>query len=143
MWSKKGWEFFKTEINSILIVDLPAEQLPNDPYPQPYFYWLPIDSVITYEANPTTGIMDFIIFRQDFGRIAVIDRDSYRVFREEKGNIGELLVENPHDLGYCPARFFWDDPVNLRDPDIKQSPLIERIRGVRLVPVLSHQQKAS
>lgn len=130
VWSKKGWEFFKTEINSILIVDLPAEQLPNDPYPQPYFYWLPIDSVITYEANPTTGIMDFIIFRQDFGRIAVIDRDSYRVFREEKGNIGELLVENPHDLGYCPARFFWDDPVNLRDPDIKQSPLTKELEAL-------------
>lgn len=130
VWSKKGWEFFKTEINSILIVDLPAEQLPNDPYPQPYFYWLPIDSVITYEANPTTGIMDFIIFRQDFSRIAVIDRDSYRVFREEKGNIGELLVENPHDLGYCPARFFWDDPVNLREPDIKQSPLTKELEAL-------------
>ena len=129
VWSKKGWEFFKTEINSILIVDLPAEQSTGK-YPEPYFYWLPIESVITYEANPTTGIMDFIIFRQDFGRIAVIDRDSYRIFREEKNNIGELLVENPHDLGYCPARFFWDEPVNLREPDIKLSPLTKELEAL-------------
>jgi hypothetical protein len=129
VWSKKGWEFFKTEINSILIVDLPAEQSTGK-YPEPYFYWLPIESVITYEANPTPGIMDFIIFRQDFGRIAVIDRDSYRIFREEKNNIGELLVENPHDLGYCPARFFWDEPVNLREPDIKLSPLTKELEAL-------------
>ncbi len=74
--------------------------------------------------------MDFIIFRQDFGRIAVIDRDSYRIFREEKNNIGELLVENPHDLGYCPARFFWDEPVNLREPDIKLSPLTKELEAL-------------
>ena len=108
---------------------MPAEQSTGK-YPEPYFYWLPIERVITYEANPTTGIMDFIIFRQDFGRIAVIDRDSYRIFREEKNNIGELLVENPHDLGYCPARFFWDEPVNLREPDIKLSPLTKELEAL-------------
>ena len=26
IWSTKGWEYFKTEINSVLIVDLPKEQ---------------------------------------------------------------------------------------------------------------------
>lgn len=28
IWSTKGWEYFKTEINSVLIVDLPKEQSP-------------------------------------------------------------------------------------------------------------------
>ena len=73
IWSTKGWEFFQTEINSVLIVDMPSEQNPADKYPQPYFYWLPIASVIDYRANPTTGVMDYIIFRQDGERIAVID----------------------------------------------------------------------
>ncbi len=51
--------------------------------------------------------MDWIIFRQPDKRIAVIDDERYRVFAEDKdGNIGELLVDNPHDLRYCPARFF-------------------------------------
>lgn len=131
IWSTKGWEFFKTEINSVLIVDLPAEQNPADRYPIPYFYWLPIESVITFEANRTTGVMDWIIFRQPDKRIAVIDDERYRVFAEDKdGNIGELLVDNPHDLRYCPARFFWDEPMNLREPDVKQSPLTNELEAL-------------
>lgn len=131
IWSTKGWEFFKTEINSVLIVDLPAEQNPADRYPPPYFYWLPIESVITFEANRTTGVMDWIIFRQPDKRIAVIDDERYRVFAEDDGgNIGELLVDNPHDLRYCPARFFWNEPMNLREPDVKQSPLTKELEAL-------------
>lgn len=130
IWSTKGWEFFKTEINSVLIVDLPREQDKNDKYPAPYFYWLPIESVITYEANATSGVMDWIIFHQEGKKIAVIDDESYRIFEERNGNIGELLNESPHDLGYCPARFFWDKPISLREPDVKQSPITKELESL-------------
>lgn len=131
VWSNKGWEFFQTEINSVLIVDLATEQSPGDKYPAPYFYWLPIASVIDYRANPTTGLMDWIIFRQDDKRIAVIDNERYRIFTEaDGGNIGELLVDNPHDLGYCPARFFWTEPLSLSEPDVKQSPLTKQLEAL-------------
>lgn len=131
VWSNKGWEFFQTEINSVLIVDLATEQSPGDKYPAPYFYWLPIASVIDYRANATTGLMDWIIFRQDDKRIAVIDNERYRIFTEaDGGNIGELLVDNPHDLGYCPARFFWTEPLSLSDPDVKQSPLTKQLEAL-------------
>lgn len=130
IWETKGWEFFKSEINSVLIVDLPTEQR-NADYPEPYFYWLPIESVITFEANRTTGVMDYIVFRQDDGHIAVIDDERYRIFREDKNhNIGELLVDNPHDLGYCPARFFWDTPISLKEPDVKESPLTKQLESL-------------
>lgn len=131
IWATKGWEFFKSEINSVLIVDLPTEQKAGEIYPAPYFYWLPIESVIAFEANRTSGVMDWIIFRQDGGRIAVIDEERYRVFREEKGgNIGQLLVDNPHDLGYCPARFFWNEAISLREPDVKASPLTKELESL-------------
>lgn len=123
VWSSKGWEYFKTEINSVLVVDLPTEQDATDKYPQPYFYWLPIESVLAYEADRTTGVMKWLIFKQDNDRIAVIDDERYRVFEAKDGNVGTLIVDSPHDLGYCPARFFWDEPLNLREPDVKQSPL--------------------
>lgn len=130
VWSTKGWDFFKTEINSVLIVDMPAEQSRKYRYPQPYFYWLPIESVITYKVNRESGIMDYIIFNQRDKRIAVIDDESYRVFEGESGNIGRLLVENNHDLGYCPARFFWDEPINLKEPDVKASPLTKQLEAL-------------
>lgn len=123
IWSTKGWEFFKSEINSVLIVDVAREQTTE--LPEPYFYWLPIDDVITYKADPTTGVMDFIVFRRR-DEIVVLDDASYRVWDDEKhtGQIkGDPKVEAPHDLGYCPARFFWNESLSLEDPDVKASPL--------------------
>ena len=128
VWSTKGWEYFKTEINSVLIVDLSSEM--SEGLPEPYFYWLPIEHVITYKQNRSTGIMDWIIFHQDDDKIAVIDDERYRVFRNKDGNIGELLVDNPHDLGYCPARFFWSEPLSLREPDVKASPLTSELEAL-------------
>lgn len=123
IWQTLGFDFFKTQINSVLIVDLPTEQAKNE-LPEPYFYWLPFDRVIDYEVDAHNGCMRWIIFRQDDKRIVVIDDERYRVFRAAKGgDVGEMLADNAHDLGYCPARFFWSEPVNLHEPDVKASPI--------------------
>lgn len=128
VWATKGWEFFQTEINSVLIVDLPEEQESGDRYPQPYFYWLPISSVVEYEADRTTGQMKYIIFRQKGDTVAVLDDESYRIFNSKDGlPVGEPIVENSHDLGYCPARFFWSEPMSLEYPDIKRSPVTKEL----------------
>ena len=123
IWATKGWEFFKSEINSVLIVDVAREQTTE--LPEPYFYWLPIDDVITYKADPTTGQMDYIVFRRK-DEIIVLDDETYRVWDDKKhtGRIdGMPKIEAAHDLGYCPARFFWNEPISLDDPDVKASPL--------------------
>ena len=130
IWQTKGWEYFQNEINSVLIVDLPTEQNPGS-YPEPYFYWLTIDQVIAYEVDEKTGLMAWIIFQQPDERIAVIDDSSYRIFKEDSGhNVGEMIVESPHDLGYCPARFFWNVPVSLAEPDVKASPLTKELESL-------------
>ena len=123
VWATKGWEFFKSEINSVLIVDVAREQTTE--LPEPYFYWLPIDDVITYKADPTTGQMDFIVFRRK-DEIVVLDDETYRVWDDKKhtGLIdGMPKIEARHDLGYTPARFFWNEPISLDEPDVKASPL--------------------
>lgn len=122
VWKTKGWDFFKTEINSVLIVDLPAEQQAGDRYPQPYFYWLPIRDVVAFDAEPN-GQMRWIAFRQDEDKLAVFDDEYYRIFDYKSGALGTLLVENRHDIGYCPARFFWIEPMALEYPDVKMSPI--------------------
>lgn len=125
VWQTKGWEHFKTEINSVLIVDLPEEQ--KGEKPEPYFYWLPIEDVQAFKAK-RNGMMDWIAFRQDDDRIAVIDDEYYRLFRRDKGGmVGELLMERPHLLGYTPARFFWSEPLSLSMPDVKASPLTKEL----------------
>jgi hypothetical protein len=132
VWQTKGWEYFKTEINSVLVIDMPTDPDPLDKYPQPYFYWLTIDNVISYKADATSGVMDFIIFKQGKNKIAVFDKEDFQVFAydDAKKEIGELLIDNPHDLGYCPARFFWDEPLKLSDPDVKSSPITKELESL-------------
>lgn len=123
VWQTKAWEYFKTEINSILVVDVAEEQRTN--FPEPYFYWLTIDRVIAYDADPDTGVMNWLIFR-DKERIVVIDDYSYRVWPMVNGAIkveSMPLYEHPHGLDYCPARFFWNEAIDLQQPDVKESPI--------------------
>lgn len=130
VWATKGWEFFKSEINSVLIVDVPREQ--KTPLPEPYFYWLPIEDVIVYKADPDSGQMDYIVFRRK-DEIVVLDDETYRVWDDKKhtGLIeGEPKLEAPHDLGYCPARFFWNEPISLDEPDVKASPISAELESL-------------
>lgn len=120
IWRTKGWENFKLEINSVMIVDLPAEQDATDHLPQPYFYWLPIAKVINWKEEK--GVIEWIAFRQDKDKIAFFDAEYYRVYNEKSGVL-TLEKEVPHDIGYCPARFFWDEPLNLKDPLLRKHPL--------------------
>lgn len=123
VWQTKGWDFFKSEINSVLIVDVPAIQ--TSERPEPYFFWLPVEDILAYKANHDSGVMDFIVYRMK-DKIVALDDTSYRVWPDSKktGQIeGEPEYEALHDLGYCPARFFWNVPLSLDDPDVKESPL--------------------
>lgn len=122
VWSTTAWEYFKTEINSVMVVDMPLDALEGKP--QPYFYFVPIDKVISYSVNRKSGNMDWIIFKSD-NRIIAIDDSFYRSFSLDKQGqiIEESLVQNPHELGYCPSRFFWNESLNLANPDVKRSPL--------------------
>ncbi len=122
VWRGTAWEWFKTDVNSIIVCDLPKSQDPTDRYPQPYFYFLRIEDVIDFVAHEN-GELEYLIFKQPDNKIAVIDDTSYRVYQEEKGNIGRLDTKSEHDLGYCPARFFVSAPLSLSTPDVKKSPL--------------------
>ena len=126
IWKTKGWDYFKTEINSVLICDLPSEQAKGDRLPRPYFYWLPISHVVAYKAHED-GQMEWIAFTQDGDKLAVFDDATFRLFAYKKGTMGELLEEKPHDLGYCPARFFWSEPMSLDYPDVKMSPVTKML----------------
>lgn len=123
IWKQKGWRYFQTEFNSIMVVDMPVEADDSDRFLRPYFYWITLDRVITYDSNED-GTLNWIIYGKDDSSIIVIDDERYRVFEKDKdGGVGPLIVDNPHDIGYCPARFFWSDSLNILKPDIKESPI--------------------
>lgn len=129
IWRKKGWDAVKTAINSVIIVDLPKEQ--QTLYPEPYFYLLGIENVIDYSYSKSHTSLDWIIFRQGDNQIAVIDDTSYRVIRLDKdGALDTVLVENPHELGYCPARFFWTTELIQKYPELKKAPISPQLANL-------------
>lgn len=129
VWKTEGWQKMKTSINSVLIVDLPVIQTSNRP--EPYFYWLDINSVIDYETIDG-NCMSWIIFKQGEDRVAVIDENSYRIFElTDKKEIKDTpLVESTHNLGYCPARFFWSTQMTEQVKDIKKNPITKELSNL-------------
>lgn len=125
VWRNKGWQYYRTEPNSVLVVDLPQDQ-GDDTYPRPYFYWVTVDDIIDYGTHPD-GRIEWIVYKDDRRRMVyMVDEYAYRCFHYADADVfGEMISENPHGLGYCPAMFFVDTPISLSHPDVKRSPITD------------------
>lgn len=129
IWKTEAWKRMQVSINSILIIDLPTEQ--KSYRPEPYFYWLEIEDVIDFKTKDNHTDFEWIVFRQPENRVAVFDDASIRVYQlNEKNEIESLVSEAAHDLGYCPARFFWSTPLNEKYKELKKSPLAKELSNL-------------
>ena len=130
VWKTTGWKRMQVSPNSILVVDLPLVQ--TSTRPEPYFYWLEIDSVIDYElSKQDENLFNWLIFNQPEHRIAVFDDTSIRIYQlNEKNEIQSLVSEAQHDLGYCPARFFWSTQLNEKNKDLKKNPITKELSNL-------------
>lgn len=122
-WKHEGFEVMKTAINSIVVVDMEQER--RGPRPEPYFYFLNLKAVLDYRMKREVKEegFDWLMFVTEGGDLAVLDDGFYRLYEYKDRKIGDIIIENPHDLGYCPARWFWTTPINRDNPNTKRSPL--------------------
>lgn len=141
IWRNKAWEYFKTEPNSVLVVDMPQNGRADmsDRYIQPYFYFVKVENIVDFDTKENGDFNWFIYKDEDNALIYVIDDTSYRVYRynvenaplslvrTESGmdmvNIGDLVSESEHGLGYCPCKWFAKEPIDLNHRDVKLSPI--------------------
>lgn len=130
VWKTTGWKRMQVSPNSILVVDLP--QIQTSARPEPYFYWLEIDAVIDYQVSKhDDNLFEWLIFKQPENRIAVFDDTYIRVYQlNEKNEIQSLVSEASHDLGYCPARFFWSTQLNEKNKDLKKNPITKELSNL-------------
>ena len=130
VWKTTGWKRMQVSPNSILVVDLP--QIQKSSRPEPYFYWLEIDAVIDYQlSNFDDNAFEWLIFNQPNHQIAVFDDTYIRVYQlNEKNEIQSLVSEASHDLGYCPARFFWSTQLNEKNKDLKKNPITKELSNL-------------
>lgn len=130
VWKITGWKRMQVSPNSILVVDLPRAQKTSRP--EPYFYWLEIDAVIDYQLSKRNdNAFEWLIFNQPDHQIAVFDDTYIRVYQlNEKNEIQSLISEASHDLGYCPARFFWSAQLNETNKELKKNPITEELSNL-------------
>lgn len=130
VWKTTGWKRMQVSPNSILVVDLP--QIQKSSRPEPYFYWLEIDAVIDYQLSKLDdNAFEWLIFNQPNHQIAVFDDTYIRVYQlNEKNEIQSLVSEASHDLGYCPARFFWSTQLNEKNKDLKKNPITKELSNI-------------
>lgn len=130
VWKTAGWKRMQVSPNSILVVDLP--QIQKSSRPEPYFYWLEIDAVIDYQLSKhDDNVFEWLIFNQPNHQIAVFDDTYIRVYQlNEKNEIQSLVSEASHDLGYCPARFFWSTQLNEKNKDLKKNPITKELSNL-------------
>lgn len=130
IWKTAGWKRMQVSPNSILVIDLPQVQATSRP--EPYFYWLEIDAVVDYQlSKQDENLFEWLVFNQPEHRIAVFDDTSIRVYQlNEKNEIQSLVSEAQHDLGYCPARFFWSTQLNEKNKDLKKNPITKELSNL-------------
>lgn len=130
IWKTVAWKKMQVSPNSILVIDLPQQQTSSKP--EPYFYWLEIDRVIDYQiSDKDKNLFNWLIFKQPNNQIAVFDDTYIRIYQlNEKNEIQSLILESTHNLGYCPARFFWSTSLNEKNPDIKKNPITKELSNL-------------
>jgi hypothetical protein len=125
-WKHQSLEEMVSGINSLIITDMPRELRER---PEPYSYFLPICDVIDVAVD-RDGAVIYLIAKQGEAEVLVIDDTSYRVFESKEGEVGKLLIDAPHDLGYTPVCFFWKTPLSRRSLIIKESPITSALNNL-------------
>lgn len=146
-WPTQGFSTFKNDIDNVMVIDLPKlardangntiQALSNRP--EPYYFILDIDNMIDIDNTKVMGVetltdksfvyfrTEYLIFKGDDGLVYVFDDDYFRAFEQKDGNEPRLIVEERHNLGFCPARSFWTDPLNSRTNIQKQNVITKAI----------------
>ena len=120
---KVGRKAFKCKPQSIVVVD-------KDESGIPYYVTVELDKLISYKLTHCKEKFAYIIFHHSdgidemgrFKKIAFYDDEFYRVI-EVRDGAHSIVLESPHNLGYCPARWFVDTPLNSKDDVKRYAPL--------------------
>jgi len=105
-----GKKVLKSQPNTVVVLD-------KDINGDPLLLAIPNERIHGYTQNKD-GSFDVFMFIHSIGlengrkytKYGVYDDEYYRVVKQIEG-IYTLETEETHDLGYCPARFFYDNPL--------------------------------
>jgi hypothetical protein len=118
-WSEDGFQAMINAIDSVWVVDLPEKQVGE--YPEPKNMLIDITSVIDLSVK-RNGECNYVIF--SIGeKLFVYDEEAITSYKYIDREVGSLINEFKHDLGFCPARMFWSDLLNKKNYINHKAPL--------------------
>lgn len=128
-WRNDAFNFSKTKPNGFIVVDLKESQQTKKP--EPYFYFTPMEEAFDFGFT-SKGELTYFVKYIDENLVAVFDDESYRVFKvnDKKDLVGDAIIENAHDLGYCPVSFFWNESVSASKVSTKKTPLTNQLANL-------------
>jgi hypothetical protein len=135
-WGTEALEASKTQINSIIICDLPQVQITDKP--APYYYLLEICPAKVVDVDfKKDGTAEYVIFNEtgDKNTLYCYDDSFFRILqRPNDSQPYQLLHEAQHTsydaygrkiagLGYCPARRFWNEQLTRKNRIQARAPI--------------------
>lgn len=123
---EEGKEVLKNEPNKIVVVDKNLEG-------KPYLLEVCSKRIVDFEEDED-GQLEYIIFIHSTSNengspvinYSVYDSEFYRVVQCYNNNY-TIISENPHNLGYCPARFFISESLNSNSDYSRKIPLADAL----------------
>lgn len=119
-WKTKYFDAIKTEVNSVMVIDMPTT--PASP-PEPYPNIIHTDRILAIEMNGDE-IKTFVFV--DGTDICAYTDTHYQRFREDYTEI----ISSEHMLGYCPAKFIWDDRATPKDAVRRVNPISKSLSSL-------------
>lgn len=117
-WTERALDLLFTEVNSLVMVDLPPVGVKGDPF----FYTINIEKLHDTEVNGKE--LEFAIIKGEKVEkkqyYLVCDSEYYYKYSEE-GEIVERVQEAPHKLGKCPCNFLFFEPLSSTNEIVKRS----------------------
>jgi len=137
-WFKTiGYEWFKTNPNSVVIIDLPTE-LNKTGYPEPYYYVLTIDKI--YDIDSKNNEIKYVCWVSNENETTktwtFIDKYAYLVVNENKSYSSETgryteLVNNKNTIDRIPAVWLCNKNVDNRNDIIKDFPVLSKLGDIQ------------
>ena len=118
-WKTDGFQAMINAIDSVWVVDLPAEQKGEKPEPKNML--IDISNVIDLSVK-RSGECNYVIFSIN-EKLFVYDDELIAVYQYKDKRVGSLINEFRHELGYCPARMFWSELLNKKNYINHKAPL--------------------
>ena len=123
-WPTMGFQAMQTAIDSVWVVNLPAEQ--RTEFPEPGNKLIDIKDVISIKNDEYNNCIYVIFQLGDY--IYVYDDEFFRVYAVRSGVISSIPdVEVAHDLGYTPARMMWSERLTSHNYINKESPITKEL----------------